>query len=178
MNNTPDGKQWYAVQLRPRFEKVVSAHLRDKGFEEYLPVYRSRRRWSDRMKQIELPLFPGYIFSKFDVKQRLPILVIPGVVSVVGSGKIPLAIPESDIQAVQRIVSSGLAYGPWPSLCVGQWVRVKHGPLRGLEGVVLEVRNTCQLIISVNLLSRAVSVTIDRDSIAPTGQSQRHAAAS
>src|SRR5262245_13623926 len=178
MNDTTNEKQWYAVQLRPRFEKVVSLHLREKGYEAYLPMYRSRRRWSDRTKQIELPLFPGYIFCKFDVKQRLPILVVPGVMSVVGCGKTPLAIPETEIEAVQRVINSGLTYGPWPSLCVGQWVCVKYGPLQGLEGAVQEVRNTYQLIISVTLLSRSVSVTIDRDSIVQAREPRRHAAVS
>src|SRR5438876_2799562 len=83
------GEKWYALQVRPRFEKVVALHLQHKGYEEYLPVYRSRRRWSDRIQEVEFPLFPGYIFCKFDVRQRLPILVIPGVMSVVGIGKSP-----------------------------------------------------------------------------------------
>src|SRR5215831_6448579 len=84
MSGTTDAKQWYAVHLRPRCEKLVALQLRNKGYEEYLPMYRSRRRWSDRVKKIELPLFPGYIFCKFDVEKRLPILVIPGVISIVG----------------------------------------------------------------------------------------------
>jgi len=165
-----DRRQWYAVQLRPRFEKLVALHLKDKGYEHYLPMYRSRHRWSDRIKEIELPLFPGYIFCKFDVSHRLPVLVVPGVISIVGSGKHPLAIPEQEISAVQKIVNSGMAYGPWRSLCTGQRVLVRYGPLRGLEGVVLEVKNTYHLVISVTSLSRSVSVVIDRDSVVPTGE--------
>src|SRR5262249_16744043 len=143
-----------------------------KGYEEYLPMYRSRRRWSDRVKQIDLPLFPGYIFCKFDVTQRLPIVVTPGVISVVGYGRMPLAIPEHEITAVQRIVNSRMPDGPWPSLWGGQRVHVRYGPLQGLEGVVHEVRNTYHLIISVTLLSRSVSVLIDRDSIVPVGDTK------
>src|SRR5262245_65103156 len=101
-NSEMDRKQWYAIQLRPRAEKMVALHLKDKGYEEYLPVYRSRRRWSDRVKEIELPLFPGYIFCKFDITNRLPVLVVPGVVSITGNGKTPLPIPEQQITAVQR----------------------------------------------------------------------------
>jgi len=130
-------------------------------------MYRSRRRWSDRVKELELPLFPGYIFCKFDVLDRLPVLVIPGVISIVSSGKMPLPIPEQQIQAVQTVVTSGLPYGPLAALHAGQPVEVKYGPLRGLEGIVLELRNTYQLIISVPLLSRSVSVVIDRDSVVP-----------
>jgi transcription antitermination factor NusG len=177
MNDLVDRKLWYALQLRSRFEKVVAAQLQDKGYEQFLPLYRSRRRWSDRLKELELPLFPGYIFCKFDITKRLPILVIPGVVSVVGLGKMPLAVPEHEISAVQTIVQSGMAYGPWPTLCAGQPVCVRYGPLRGLEGVVLEIRNIYQLIISVTLLSRSVSVRIDRDSIVPIGSGKKIAAA-
>ena len=171
------GKQWYAVRLRPRFEKIVAQHLQSKGYEEYLPLYRSRRRWSDRVKEIELPLFPGYIFCKFDVLDRLPILVIPGVMSVVSSGGGALAVPEHEIRAVQNVVESGLPYGPWPSMCAGQRVEVRYGPLRGLEGTVVEVKSTFQLIISVTLLSRYVSVSIDRDSVVPIVDSRVKVAA-
>jgi transcription antitermination factor NusG len=167
VDQTTDEKQWYALQLWPRYEKQVALQLRGKGYDEYLPLYRSRRRWSDRIKEIELPLFPGYIFCKFDVMKRLPILIVPGVTSVVGVGKVPLAIAEDEIAAVQRIVNSGLSYGPWAPLVTGQRVSVKYGPLRGLEGVVQEVRNTLQLVITVTILSRSVCVTIDRDSIVP-----------
>jgi transcription antitermination factor NusG len=167
MTETTDERQWYAIQLRPRSEKHVAQQLRGKGFEEYLPVYRSRRRWSDRIKEIELPLFTGYIFCKFDVMKRLPILVIPGVTSIVGLGKTPLPIAEHEITAIRQVVNSGLPYGPWASLTAGQRVSVKYGPLRGVEGVVQEVRNTLLLVITVTLLSRSVSVTIDRDSVVP-----------
>ena len=167
MNAGMEGKQWYAVRLRPRAEKMVALHLRDKGYEEYLPLYRSRRRWSDRMKEVELPLFPGYIFCKFDVTNRLPILVIPGVISITGCGKIPLPIPEHEITAVQRIVTSTMPYGPWASMHVGQAVRVRSGPLEGLEGQILELRNAYHLVISVTMLSRSVSVLIDRSDLIP-----------
>jgi transcription antitermination factor NusG len=167
MSDSSIGKKWYAMQLRPRFEKIVALHLRHKGYEEYLPMYRSRRQWSDRVKEIDLPLFPGYIFCKFDATDRLPILVIPGVKSVVSFGGAPVTVEEHEISAIQTVINSGLTCGPWPYLSSGMRVRVRYGPLRGLEGFVVEVKNTYQLIISVTLLSRAVSVTIERDSIVP-----------
>jgi transcription antitermination factor NusG len=80
---------WYGIRTKPRFEKNISTHLNAKGYEQYLPSYRSQRRWSDRSKIIELPLFPGYVFCKFDLSNRLPILVIPGVLSIVGVGNTP-----------------------------------------------------------------------------------------
>jgi len=172
MEEMANGNQWYALQVRGRFEKIVAQHLHSEGYEEYLPLYRSRRRWSDRVKEVELPLFPGYVFCKFNFTHRLPILIIPGVMSVVSSARTPLAVPEHEIVAVQNVVHSGLTYGPWPTMCAGQRVQVRYGPLRGLEGTVLELRNTYQLIISVTLLSRCVSVEIDRDSVMPVTESQ------
>ena len=95
--------KWYALQVRPRFEKIVAVHLQHKGFEDYLPLYRSRRKWSDRVKEIDLPLFPGYIFCKFDVLRRLPILMVPGVMSIVGLGRSPLAVSDDEIAAEFKI---------------------------------------------------------------------------
>jgi transcription antitermination factor NusG len=165
-------KQWYALQLRTRFEKVVALHLRGKGYEEYLPTYRSRHHWSDRIKEIELPLFPGYIFCKFDVTDRFPVLVIPGVNSVVSFGGTPMPIPEQEIVAVKRIVNSGMQYGPWPGVSVGQAVQVKYGPLRGLEGTVVQVKKNYRFVISIDMLHRCVSVEIDRDCVAPVAESR------
>src|SRR5207248_7233331 len=84
------GEQWYALQVRPRFEKIVATHLQHKGYTEYLPLYKSRRKWSDRMKELELPLFSGYTFCKFDAQNRLPVLIVPGVLAIVGVGKLPI----------------------------------------------------------------------------------------
>lgn len=172
MSNGSIEQKWYAVQLRPRFEKIVALHLEHKGYEQYLPMYRSRRRWSDRVKEIDLPLFPGYIFCKFNAADRLPILVIPGVVSVVNFGGAPVAVDEHEILGIQTVINSGLTCGPWPFLSAGTRVRVRYGPLRGLEGFVVEAKNSYQLIISVTLLARAVSVTIDRESIVPISDNQ------
>ena len=172
--NESDTK-WYALQVRQRFEKVVATHLQYKGYEEYLPTYKSRRRWSDRVKEIELPLFPGYIFCRFDVMDRLPVLMIPGVMSVVSFGGVALAVDEQEISTVQHVVNSGLPYGPWPFMSMGTPIRVRYGPLRGLEGLILEVKNSYQLIISVTLLSRSVSVAIDRDCVTPIYERQPQA---
>jgi len=158
---------WYALQVRPRFEKIVATHLDYKGYEEYLPLYRSRRKWSDRIKEVDLPLFPGYIFCKFDIRQRLPILVIPGVMSVVGLGKNPAAVPDDEIAAVQNVAKSGLTYEPSGFISTGQRARIERGPLQGLVGIVVAVKKNYRLIISVNLLQRSVAVEIDNDSVMP-----------
>lgn len=166
-------QQWYALQIRPRFEKVVAKHLRHKGYDEYLPLYKSRRRWSDRVKDVELPLFSGYSFCKFDVQERLPILIVPGVLSIVGVGKTPTAISEAEVFSIQQVVESGLHYEPWPFMKAGQLVSVERGPLTGLEGLVVEVKSNCRLIISVPLLQRSVAVEIDRDCVRPISSASR-----
>src|SRR5437588_2599387 len=160
-------QQWYALQVRPRFEKVVALHLQHKGYEEYLPLYLKRQRWSGRVKDVQLPLFPGYLFCKFDVFRRLPILVIPGVMSIVGMGRNPLAVAEKEITAVQNVVRSGLTYEPSGFITTGQLARVERGPLRGLIGIVVETRKNCRLIVSVNLLQRSVSVELDAADVIP-----------
>jgi len=158
-------RQWYALQIRPRFEKLAARHLNDKGYEGYLPVYTVRRRWSDRMKSVEVPLFPGYTFCRFDIRQRLPILVSPGVLSIVGIGKTPTAVSDREIFSIQQLIASGLLCGPWPFVQVGQSVSVERGPLAGLEGIVIEVKSSLRLILSLTLLQRSVAVEIDWDCV-------------
>ena len=162
-----DNQQWYALQVRPRFEKIVASHLEHKGYNEYLPLYKTRRQWSDRVKELEFPLFSGYTFCKFDAQNRLPILVVPGVLSIVGFGRLPTPISDEEISAIQSIVGSGLQYGPWPFMKAGQPVSVERGPLAGLEGTVVEVKTNCRLVVSLPLLQRSVAVEIERDCIQP-----------
>ena len=120
---------WYALRVRGRQEKNVAGALCEKGYEVFLPQYRSRRKWSDRIKELDLPLFPGYLFCRFDVTRRLPILVTSGVLEVVSMGKRIVPVEEQEVQAVQSIVISNLSAEPWPYLRVGQWVRIESGPL-------------------------------------------------
>src|SRR5262245_45652712 len=125
MQSAEEGKLWYALHVRSRFEKVVSRNLRGKGYDEFLPLYRRPSRWSDRIKEIELPLFPGYVFCRFNPLDRLPILTIPGVNSVVGIGKNLIHVEESELNAVRDVLKSGSFCEPWPFLEVGQRVRVE-----------------------------------------------------
>jgi len=167
MHLPEEGTLWYALHVRTRFEKVVARNLRGKGYEEFLPLYSRTNRWSDRMKQIELPLFPGYVFCRFNVNDRLPILTIPGVNTVVGIGKNFLPVEVSELDAIRAVLKSGTYCEPWPFLEVGQRVRVEYGPLAGTEGLVTMVKNSCRLVISVNMLQRSVAVEIDRDCLKP-----------
>ena len=158
---------WYAVRTATGREKAVSAQLQNKGVEEFLPVYKSRRQWSDRQKELEFPLFPGYLFSRFDFSNRLPILITPGVKLIVGYGKIPASVSEAEIESLRRAVASGAAAMPWPYLSIGQRVRVQEGSLIGVEGILLQVKNSWRIILSVELLRRSVAVELDRCAIAP-----------
>ena len=164
---------WYALRVRPRLEKQVSANLSGKGYELFLPLYRRKSHWSDRIKTLELPLFPGYLFCQFDVTKRLPILQTPGVISVVGIGKCPEPIDVVEIDAIRAVVCSGVTYQPHPYLTVGDAVRVERGALAGLVGLITQVKNDFRLIISVNLLMRSVSVEIDRSWVDPIRPSMR-----
>src|SRR5579863_4298574 len=139
---------WFALQTKSRYEQFAAAHLRGKGYEPFLPIYSCRRRWSDRIKKVELPLFPGYLFCRFDLQNRLPILVTPGVIQVIGNGKNPIPIDDAEIAAIQAVVQSELPREPWPFLQVGQRVSVGWGPLRGSEGILLSVKGNHRLVLS------------------------------
>lgn len=167
MNPAHNIHSWYAIRVRSKFEQAVSTALAGKGYDQYLPLYRSRRNWSDRSKDLDLPLFPGYLFCRCDVKVRLPILTTPGVISFVGMGKTPVAISDDEIDAIRTVIRSGLHLQPWPQLVVGSRVLIEQGPLKGIEGVALDVKKKYRLFVSVPLLQRSVSVEIDRDWLRP-----------
>ena len=160
-------RQWFALRVKSRCEKLVSAAVREKGFEEFLPLYQRRNRWSDRFQSVALPLFPGYLFCRIDPLVRLPILTIPGALRFVGIGKTPVPIGDSEIASVQLAVRSGLSAEPAAYLNVGQRVRLEHGPLAGLEGILTEIRSQFRVIVSINLLQRSVSVEVERHWLTP-----------
>lgn len=166
---------WYALQVASRCEKAVACGLTLRGYSEFLPLYRSRRKWSDRLQDVDLPLFPGYVFCRVDVSRRLPVLLIPGVVRIVGLGKVPFPVDDGEIAAVQAVVKSGLLLQPCPFLKVGQTVTIEEGPLRNVSGILTEIRGSQQLIVSISLLQRSVAVAIPRSSIRPTGDAGEYA---
>jgi len=158
---------WFALQVRSRSESIAATFLQGHGYEWFLPSYKCRRQWSDRIKQLELPLFPGYLFCRFDPQDRLPVLKAPGMISIVGVGNTPLAVDESEITALRALVKSGLPRQPWPYLQVGQRVRIEHGALYGLEGILLDVKGSHRIVVSVTLLRRSVAAEIDSAWVAP-----------
>jgi transcription antitermination factor NusG len=152
---------WFAIQVRARYEQGVSEHLGGKGYERFLPLYKCRKRWSDRIKEVEAPLFPGYLFCRINLQDRLPILKTPGVIQIVGFNRTPIAVDESEVEAIQRMVASGIPNQPWPFLAAGDRVRIESGPLSGLEGILVDFKGKHRLVLSVTLLQRSVAVEID-----------------
>ncbi len=158
---------WYVLRVRASREKSVASLLRYKGFTEFLPLYAASRRWSDRTKEVSVPLFPGYVFCRFDAEKRLPILTTPHVVHVVGMAGVPAPVDEGEVTALQRVVASGLLLQPWPFLQIGQRIIIQEGPLRHVEGILTELKGLRNLIVSITLLQRSVAVCVERAGVRP-----------
>jgi transcription antitermination factor NusG len=139
----------------------------------FSPSYSTKRKRVDRIAEIEVPLFPGYVFCHFDASQRLPILVTPGIVGVVGRGKRPEPVADKEIASIRTLALSGYPVQPWPFLNSGQRVRLQSGPLMGAEGIFLRIKDDHHLVVSITLLQRSVSIVIDRDSVAPVFERER-----
>jgi transcription antitermination factor NusG len=158
---------WFALQVRSCKESWTAAHLIGQGYECLLPKYKAERQWSDRRKEVERALFPGYLFCRFDPYARLPILKTPGVIQIVGFNRAPKPVEEEEIQAIQRTMESKLLVQPWPYLEIGDRVEIKAGALRGLKGILVSVKGNRRLVLSVTLLQRSVAVELDTDSVEP-----------
>ena len=154
---------WYALKVRTGGESSAVAALQNRGLDPYNPTYKERRRYSDRMKVVETSIFPGYIFCHFDVNKKLPIISSPGVEYIVGVGGTPAPIAEMEMSNVRRVVAAGAsASGP---LVRGQRVRVSHGSLEGVEGVLVRDARGAHLVASIDLLNRSAWLHIDEDQI-------------
>jgi transcription antitermination factor NusG len=154
-------RKWYAVHTRHQHEKAAARLLEYKELEVFLPLYKVRRRWQDRVKEISTPLFPGYLFVREGLGTWLQILTTAGVSSVVSCGGRPAAIPCSEIEGIRRIVESTLRVEPHPFLRSGDWVRVKFGPVAGVEGILLRKKNIARLVLSVEMLGKSAAVEVD-----------------
>ena len=152
---------WYAAYTRARHEKLVTRQLEDRHIVCFLPLYASVRRWKDRRKVLDLPLFPGYVFVRISPEDRIHVLTTPGVayfVSVKGS---PAEVAESDIESLRRGVANGIHAEPHPYLKIGQKVRVKRGPLAGSEGILVRKKDKLRVVLSVHLIMRSVAAEIE-----------------
>jgi transcription antitermination factor NusG len=158
---------WYALQVRSRKENYVASQVEGYGLECLLPTYKSVRQWSDRKKEIEQPLFPGYLFCRFNFQDRRPLITTPGVLQIVGNGRVAIPVSDDEISALRLAVASGLPNQPWPYLEVGQRVRVNYGTLAGLEGILVNVKGNHRVVLSVALLQRSVAMEVDAAWLSP-----------
>jgi transcription antitermination factor NusG len=162
----PADARWYVAYTLPRHEKAVQEQLNLRLLESYLPLFEKSSRWKDRTVRLQLPLFPGYVFVNMLLPQRVRVLEVPGVVRLVGFNGHPTALPEGEIEALQRCLELRKAE-PHPYLAVGRRVRITSGPLAGLEGVILRRRNQLRIIVSVVSIQRSIAVEVDAADLQP-----------
>lgn len=158
---------WWALYTRHQHEKVVAEMLSVKGFEVFLPLYESTRRWKDRRKILSLPLFPCYLFVRGGLDRKLQILTTPGVHMILHRGNHVAMIPESEIDAIQRAVEGDFRVEPHPFLKCGSRVRVTRGALDGVEGILVRKKNLYRLVLSVDMLAQSVAVEVDASDVEP-----------
>jgi transcription antitermination factor NusG len=152
---------WYALYTRHQHEKAVARILFHNRFETFLPLYVTAHQWKDRTRQLFLPLFPCYVFIRGGLDRWHEIIATPGAHHLLGIAGKPSAIPEDEIAAVRRAMERGLRVEPHPFLNCGDWVRVKSGPLAGMEGILVRKKNSLRLVLSVELLEKSVAVELD-----------------
>jgi len=156
---------WFALTVKPQHEKAAEMQLEAASIQAYVPVYETRRRWSDRVKKVQIPLFRGYVFSRFEAAERWKVLSFPSVTSVVAFGGRPVPLSDEEIASIQAMAGSGLPLAPCPPVRAGEWVRISAGPLTGVEGIFVNEKSAARVVVNVELLNRAVSVEVDRNSI-------------
>ena len=154
---------WYAVHTRSNFEVRVADQFSAKNIENYLPAYEEMHQWKDRKRKVLLPLFPGYVFVRIGdhTQTKLPLLQTPGVVRIVGQGGKVEPVFDHEVEAIRSVLKSNIRCFAHPFLREGAWVRVKRGPLKGVQGYFVRLKNQSRLVISVNLLSQSVATEVD-----------------
>jgi transcription elongation factor/antiterminator RfaH len=158
---------WYAVYTSPRHEKRVEQGMLGRRVQCFLPVYRSVRRWKDRRKQLDLPLFPGYVFVRIGLRDRLQVLGTPGVVQIVSFNGKPAPLPEAEIEMLRSRLLGNVWMEPHPYLKVGRRVRVRNGPVAGLEGILVRRKERFRVVLSIDLIMRSIAVEVDEEDIEP-----------
>jgi transcription antitermination factor NusG len=158
--------RWYAAYTRANHEKRVSEQLGLRGVEHFLPLYTSMRRWKDRTMRLDMPLFPGYVFLRMPLRDRLQVLQVPGVARLVGFDRLPTALPADEIETLRASLVEGTRVQPHPYLAVGQRVNLRSGPLAGLTGILVRRKSGARFVVSVDLIQRSVSLEIDEAALA------------
>ena len=159
--------RWYAVYTSSNREKRVAEQLVQRSVQNFLPLYASFRKWKDRRVKLELPLFPGYIFVQMALRDRLKVLQISGVSNLVGFGGTPTALPDGEIEILRTSLGTGIRAEPYPFLTAGRRVRVKEGPLAGLQGILVRRKSKARFVLSVDLIVRSIALEIDETDLVP-----------
>ncbi len=159
------GENWYALYTYPRHEKQVAEQIQRRRFQCLVPVYKSVRRWKDRQKELEMVLFPGYVFVQMALEKRLQVLQVRGIVHLVSFNGQPAIVPAREIDALQRRLLDGVKFEPHPYLKIGRRVRVRRGPMEGLEGIVVRRKDRCRIVFSIDLIMRSVAVEIEESDL-------------
>jgi transcription antitermination factor NusG len=164
-----DSHGWWAIYTRHQHEKSIAQILAAKGLDVFLPLYNSTRRWKDRTVQLSLPLFPCYLFLRENAAGRLQVVTTPGIINILSINGEPARIPEAEIESVRRAIDWGNRVEPHPFLRCGDRVRVKSGPLQGLEGILVRKKNFYRLVLSVEILERSAAVEVDVSAVERVG---------
>jgi transcription antitermination factor NusG len=159
--------QWYAVYTRAQHEKSVVQHLDQRGIESFLPLYETVRRWKDRRMRLHLALFPGYVFVRIALSERLAVLRVPSVVRLVGFNGRPAPVPNDEVESLRRALLEGLHAEPYPYMREGQRVRITAGALAGREGLLVRRKSNLRVVLSAELIQRSILVDIDVSSVVP-----------
>lgn len=161
---------WYAMRVKSNRERVTARALVHRGYQVCLPLYREQRFSAKRARTPDLPLFPGYLFCRFDINNRLPVLTAPGIVHIVSRGRTPEPVDESEMAAVLMVLKSGLPASPHPTLPIGQRIQLGRGPLAGAEGVILAHKDGQRFIASITLLQRSIAVEVEGQWVSQIGR--------
>jgi transcription antitermination factor NusG len=158
---------WYAAYTSANHEKRVAEQLAQRSVENFLPLYQSVRRWKDRRVKLQLPLFPGYVFVRLVLPDRMQVLQIPGVAKLVGFNGTPTALPQEEIDSLRTSLEGGVRAEPHPFMTAGRHVRVKYGPLAGMTGILVKRKNRARFVVSVELIQRAIAIEIEETDLEP-----------
>jgi transcription antitermination factor NusG len=167
--------QWFAAYTQPNHEKSVARQMSERVIPHYLPLYESVRQWKDRKIRLDLPLFPGYVFVRMPLQNRLKVIQVPSVIRLVGFGGEPAAIPEAELMAIRTCLDHDCKLQPHPVLQAGQRVRIARGPLTGIEGILVRKKGISRLVLSIGLITRAVAVEVNIGEIEAVPVSARRA---
>jgi transcription antitermination factor NusG len=166
------GPHWYALYTSANHEKKVAAELGRRSMESFLPLYSSVRRWKDRRVQLQLPLFPGYVFVHLALTDRFRALQVPGVAKLVGFGGQPVALPDEQVEALRSGLNGQSRAEPHPYLIVGRRIRVLRGPFQGVEGILARKKGVFRVVLSLELIMRSIAVEVDAADVEPVSSAK------